>query len=230
MRKLGPVAIALSGLTLAACGGDESLKLETAPLPTAPDDTSAQTFSREGYSFSHPQGWEWAGESLPSTLPGASEVSHVQLSPGTGSERLRVTVSRVPAMIENGQWDEGVTNREDYLNEVAQVPRGVTAENLDEFAEWRVPEFMEAYEPGDVREGPYATTVDRLPALHLVAEGTDLQGDPLVSQSVLVFDGETEYMIDCEYSPAKEEDIARAARKSSTPSELTEEEVTDRAP
>ena len=66
---------------------------------------------------------------------------------------------------------------------------------------------MEAYEPGDIREGPYATTVDRLPALYLVAEGTDANGDEIVSQSVLVFDGETEYAISCEYSPAKEDDM-----------------------
>ena len=64
---------------------------------------------------------------------------------------------------------------------------------------------MLAYE--DIREGPSATTVDGLPALYLVAEGTDLNGDELVSESVLVFDGETEYEINCEYSPTKEDDM-----------------------
>ena len=208
MGKLALFAIALLALTVAGCGGDESLKLETAPLPTAPDDPSAQRFSREGYSFSHPQGWEWAGESPASggrPMAGASLVSQVQLSTGTGRESLKVSVSWVPPMIENGQWNEGVENPENYLNEVADVPRRVTADNLDQFAEWRVPQFMLAYE--DIREGPSATTVDGLPALYLVAEGTDLNGDELVSESVLVFDGETEYEINCEYSPTKEDDM-----------------------
>lgn len=196
---------------MAACGGDESPALETGPLPTAPDDPSAQTFSREGYSFSHPPDWEWAGESPSGGSAGASSVSLVMLAPGTDSESLeiepellRVEVSRVPPLIDNAQWDEGVDPQE-HLDEVADVPRRVTAENLDEFADWRVPEFMEAYE--NVREGPFATTVDGLPALYLVVEGTNGNGDEIVSQSVLVFDGETEYMIDCEYSPAKEDEM-----------------------
>jgi len=129
----------------------------------------------------------------------------VLLSPGTLQELLRVTVSRVPLLVDAGQWNEGVANPEDYLNEVADVPRRVTADNLDEFAEWRVPDFMLAYER--IREGPSATTVDGLPALYLVAEGTAVSGDEIVSQSVLVFDGGTEYEIDCEYAPAKEDDM-----------------------
>ena len=128
----------------------------------------------------------------------------VLLSPGTLQELLRVTVSRVPLLTEAQQFD-GFANPEDYLNEVAEVPRRVTADNLDEFAEWRVPEFMQAYE--QIRQGPSATTVDGLPALYLVAEGTDENGDEIVSESVLVFDGETEYEIDCEYAPAKEDDM-----------------------
>jgi hypothetical protein len=58
-----------------------------------------------------------------------------------------------------------------------------------EFADWRVPEFMEAYAPGEIREGPYATTVDGLPALYLLAEGSDANGEEIVSETVLVFDG-----------------------------------------
>ena len=213
MWKLALLAIALPAMSLAGCGGDdESPALETGPLPTSPDDPTGPTFSREGYSFSHPPDWEWAGE-IPGSgsSQGASLVSQVMLAPGTESlelepEELRVEVSLVPPLIDEGQWDQGVDPQE-YLDEVADVPRRVTSENLEEFAAWRVPEFMEAYEPGDIREGPYATTVDRLPALYLVAEGTDENGDEIVSQSVLVFDGETEYAISCEYSPAKEDDM-----------------------
>jgi hypothetical protein len=42
-----------------------------------------------------------------------------------------------------------------------------------EFADWRVPGFR-AYAPGELREGPYATTVDGLPAFYLLAEGSDV--------------------------------------------------------
>jgi hypothetical protein len=190
MWKVTLLAIALPVLTVGACGGDESSGLETAPLPTAPDDPSARTFSSEGYSFSHPQDWEWAGEIPPST--GAPLVSQVLLSPGTELELLRVTVTRVPLLV-------------DLDNDAGEVPRRVTADNLDEFAEWRVPQFMRSYE--HTREGPSATTVDGLPALYLVVEGVGEFGDEFVSQSVLVFDGETEYAIDCEYAPAKEDDM-----------------------
>lgn len=208
MWKVALLAIALTAVTVAACGGDESLELETVPLPTAPDDPSAPTFSREGYSFSHPQDWEWAGESSPST--GTPIVFHALLArgPWPTPETLRVTVWDVPLMIEFARWDEGEDtffSQEDYLETVAEVPRRVTANNLGEFAEWRVPKFMLAYE--HVREDPSATTVDGLPALYLVAEGTDVAGNEIVSQSVLVFDGETEYEIDCQYSPAKEDDM-----------------------
>jgi hypothetical protein len=212
MWRVGLLALACSGLIVAACGGEETPALEPGPLPTAPDDSSAQTYSGEGYSFSHPSDWEWAGE-IPSggSAPGASLISQVMLAPGTDSlelepEVLRVEVSSVPPLIENAQWDQGVDPQE-YLDEVADVPRRVTADNLDEFVEWRLPEFLEAYEPGDVREGPFAATVDGLPAFYLVAAGKDENGDEIVSYALLVFDGETEYAIACEYSPAREEDM-----------------------
>jgi hypothetical protein len=180
MWKLGLLALVFSGLIVAACGSGGSSELEAAPLPTAPDDPSALTLSGEGYSFSHPQDWEWAGESSGS-LAGASIVSTLLLAPGTEAdlpepELLRVTVSRVPLAIENSQWGSDLSpeERSEYLNEVADVPRRVTADTLEQFAEWRVPNFMLAYD--DIREGPFATTVDGLPALYLVAEGTDVQG------------------------------------------------------
>jgi hypothetical protein len=59
-------------------------------------------------------------------------------------------------------------------------------------------------------DGPYATTIDGLPALHLVAEGTNVAGNEIVVRSVLTFDGETEYAIDCEYSPTKEDEMRPA--------------------
>jgi hypothetical protein len=212
MRKLGPLAIAFSCLIVAACGGDESPAVEKGSLPTAPESSSAQTFSGEGYSLSHPSDWEWSGEIPGSGLShGASLISQVMLAPRTDSlelapEVLRVEVSSVPHLIENAQWDEGVDPQE-HLDEVADVPRRVTADNLEEFADWRVPELMEAYAPSEVREGPYAATIDGLPVLYLVAEGSDVNGEEIISETALVFDGETEYAIACEYAPAKEDDM-----------------------
>jgi hypothetical protein len=212
MWRVGFLALACFGLVGAACGGDEGPAVEKGSLPKAPESSSAQTFSGEGYSFSHPSDWEWSGEIPGSGLShGASLISQVMLAPRTASlelapEVLRVEVSSVPHLIENAQWDEGVDPQE-HLDEVADVPRRVTADNLEEFADWRVPEFMEAYAPGEIRQGPYATTVDGLPALYLVAEGSDVNGEEIVSETVLVFDGETEYAIACEYSPAKEDDM-----------------------
>ena len=208
MWKLGLLAIALSGLTAAACGGDESL--ETVPLPTAPDDPSARTFTREGYSFSYPGNWVLMSEVLPS----GGSPGTVSLSGGTETEELTVTVSQVPRMIELGRWDENEDSyftQEDYLETVADVPRRVTADNLDRFTDWRVPKYKLKYE--DVREGPFATTVDGLPALYLVGEGTDVARNEILVQSVLVFDGETEYAIDCEYSPAREDDMPQVCAR-----------------
>jgi hypothetical protein len=137
----------------------------------------------------------------------------VQLSGGTETEALWVTVSNVPLMIELARWDENEDSyltREDYLETVAEVPRRVTADNLDRFADWRVPNYKLTYE--DVRDA-FATTVDGLPALYLVGAGTDVARNEILVQSVLVFDGETEYAIDCEYSPAREDDMPQVCAR-----------------
>jgi hypothetical protein len=164
---------------MSASDEDGRVELDTVTLPTAPNDPSAQTFHGEGYSFSYPMNWG-QGEAEFAQDPEEEPGTIVNFSPGTETEILTVATF--------------------------VVPRPVTEDNLDEVAaQSLVPLITQLYER--ILEGPSTTTVGGLPALYVVAKGLNQDGDKIVSRSAFVFDGSTEYALECQYAPLEEDEM-----------------------
>jgi uncharacterized RDD family membrane protein YckC len=151
-------------------------------------DEGAQTYRGNGVSFDYPAGWE----------EGTTETF---AETGNADELWEV------AFVLDG-WSL-VTVGASRMN----MP--VTAENLDavkpEF-EKLVRGFFEQQLGGTVQSGPEEITVAGRPGLRFRGTGT-LEGTSIESTFVSVFDGTTQYTLNCQHTPEWAEEIERGCEQ-----------------
>jgi hypothetical protein len=173
------------GLAAAGLASSLVLVLAGSVVYVAASDEGAQTYRGNGVSFDYPAGWsEGTTETLAETGDALWEVAFV-----LDRENL-------------------VTLKAYRLN----MP--VTAENLDA-AKAEVEELIQGLakqEGGTVRAGPEEITAAGKPGLRFRGTGT-LEGTPIERTIVLIFDGTTQYTLNCQHTPEWAEEIERGCEQ-----------------
>jgi uncharacterized RDD family membrane protein YckC len=151
------------------------------------DDAGAKTYHRHGVSFSYPEAWE---EAAP------------QITAGSGGG--------------NKLWDTSVAAAELDLVIVQayrlNVP--ITAENLDTVKPEvdRVVQQIFEQTDGTVQAGPDEITVGGKPGLRASGTGT-IKGTSVGLTFVFVFDGTTQYFLNCEHTAGRADEIERGCEQ-----------------
>jgi hypothetical protein len=141
-----------------------------------------QTYRAHGVSFDYPAGW--VEENLPASASG--RLWGAKFGPGTGADLIAVEVHRL------------------------RIPLG--AGNLAE-ASFQVEPVVRrffAQEGGAMQAGPQQITVGGLPGLQFQGTGTQHHGAVSGNTLLFVFNGTTEYIINCQHTRANAGEMQRA--------------------
>jgi hypothetical protein len=144
-----------------------------------------KTFEGDGFSFSYPEEWTEGEEFEARAQLGREATSQVAVAPGHGQDGVLVEVGPVSPSISGGNIDQ-------FKAEFAQA-----VESL----------FQEV--EGELTAGPARVQVGGLPALRFEATGVTSQGVRTRSRLTLVFDGLTQYTVNCQFTPEGAEEIER---------------------
>ena len=183
MRHRGLVAVGLASFLVLVLAGS------VVYVAASDQDEGAQTYRGNGVSFDYPAGWEEGTTETIAETGNADELWEVAFV--FDSRESLVTV------------------------DAARMNMPVTAENLDavkpEF-EKLVRGFFEQQLGGTVQSGPEEITVAGRPGLRFRGTGT-LEGTPIESTFVSVFDGTTQYTLNCQHTPEWAEEIERGCEQ-----------------
>jgi hypothetical protein len=147
-----------------------------------------KTFEGDGYSFTYPGEWDELEGEARFSQPGQQTTS-VYFGPTEGANVLGLDAGRVGVSITEANVDE-ITDQ--FAAELDQV-------------------FRQAQ--GRITEGPTRLTVGGLPALRF--EGSALNPDDVrvLSQVTAVFDGVTQYFLNCQFTPERAEEMQRGCEQ-----------------
>jgi hypothetical protein len=136
------------------------------------DGTAEKTFDGDGYTFTYPGGWEERDVSA----AGGEGGRVIALGPPEGADILAVGASLLDI--------------------------SVTDENLAEYSRDLVSETDEVFREagGGVTTSAERTTLAGLPALRFDATATNLDGIETRSHVTLVYDGNIEYFMNCQFT------------------------------
>jgi uncharacterized RDD family membrane protein YckC len=141
-----------------------------------------QTYRGHGVSFVYPGNWQLQ-DRLQSSNRGAQQLWSTSVGPGTPLDAVTVTGYLLNRRV--GAGDLG-----GVVPELQSLVRGM-------FGQMK----------GSLQRGPAKTTVGGLPAVLFDGAGT-INGNRIVSTLVFVFDGNTEYYINCQRTNAHYADVA----------------------
>jgi hypothetical protein len=141
-----------------------------------------KTFEGDGFSFTYPEDWEQREVGGGAAEVGNS-ISSFTFAPSRGANGLTVEVYRLRF---------GVT--EDNIESVEGEVAAVTEEI-----------FRQA--GGRVTDGPTRVTIAGHPGYSATGTGMTPQGARVESRVNLLFDGETEYFLNCQYTPSGAEEM-----------------------
>jgi uncharacterized RDD family membrane protein YckC len=147
-------------------------------------DAEDNTYRAHGVSFQYPAGWQELTDAI------------TEVEEGTG-EKLWTAVFGVDVV--------------DIVTVTAyRLTRSITAENLDAAKAEVTTLVRGAFEQtgGAMQDGPEEITMGGIPGLRYRGEET-VDGTPIESTLVFVFDGTTEYFINCQHSQEHAAEIAR---------------------
>jgi hypothetical protein len=147
-------------------------------------EDGSKTFQGDGYSYSYPGDWEETTVTAASgDVPSATVVG-----PG-GANSFYVGASLLDI--------------------------SVSEENLDQYSSDLVAETDQLFwqAQGQVTSGPERTTVAGLPALRLEASAVNQDGTQTKSHVILVYDGNTEYFLNCQYTPEGADEMTQGCNQ-----------------
>jgi hypothetical protein len=141
-----------------------------------------KTFDGDGYSFTHPGSW----------------------SEREGEARVRRNVS--------SSFYFGPEEGEDVLVlDVGWIAFPITESNVDTVSDQFAGELAAIFRlaRGRVTKGPTRLTVGGLPALRFEGSTLTPDGVPVRSQVTAVFDGRTQYFMNCQFTDERAEEMKR---------------------
>jgi PsbP len=150
-------------------------------------ESGGSIFEGDGYSFVHPEEWIEVEQGESSVEAGEQISPSVYFAPrgGSVSDILSVDV---------------------YRTRVA-----VTEENIAELTDQFAAEIdaLVRQAQGRITRGPARVTIDGLPGLRFEASALDPEGVRIQSLLAFVFDGRTEYALNCQFTPEAAEEMKR---------------------
>ena len=133
-----------------------------------------KTFKGDGFSFTYPGNWEDSDFDAQF----GEQATTAALSPEAGANIMLVGAGRQDALVTEANID---------------VLSDVYAEQVDQQARQL---------KGQVTSGPSRMTVGGLPALSFEVSAVNQSGTRTQSQLLLIFDGRTQYFLNCQYTPS----------------------------
>jgi hypothetical protein len=151
-----------------------------------------KAFKGDGYSFAYPGEWS------------ELEVAGTEIQVGTHPQRPPVYLG------------PEAPGRPDFLMvSITRLRRSVTEDNLDEAADEFADVARRVFQQvpqGRLVNGPTQVTVGGLPALRF--EGAfNLKGFHVQNRVIVVFDGKTEYSLNCQFTRGDPEGVARGCEQ-----------------
>jgi PsbP-like protein len=144
-------------------------------------DDSVNTFEGHGISFDYPDDWNEAEETSTAVSSGNQRWSE---SFGIDENNF-VTLTEYEVNIDVS--DENIADLE---GEIGQTIEGLTQQA-----------------GGTVEEGPSEVTMGGLPGFRFKLSGVEAEGGTVDSSIVLVFDGTTEYFLNCQFTAEHRDEI-----------------------
>lgn len=146
------------------------------------------TFEGEGYSFSYPEDWEQREGSGAASEVG-NAVSSVAFAPAEGANGLTVSVYRLQDVV-----------TEDNVNSLRAEVTAVTEQV-----------FRQA--EGRMTAGPNRVTIAGHPGFSAKGTAMTPAGNRVESQITLIFDGKTEYFLNCQFTADEAEEMQQGCRQ-----------------
>lgn len=180
--KLVLVAVFVAVVAV-ACGGDDP---EPQVAPEAPETSESQetaaTYDENGVTFEYPGEWDEFPAEASATSTGSNELWSVTVGP----------------------------DKTNLVNITAyQLNIEVTAENLDTI-EAELDEVIQGVVDqagGEITSGPDQDEVAGFPAYTYTWVDVEVEGEPKDSSAYFLFNGDTEYFFNCQFSSETEEEV-----------------------
>jgi len=180
MPTLRMIVVAVLGaVALVACGGDGG-------DPQAPagdqDEEAASTYDDNGVSFEYPSGWDEFPAEASATSTGSNELWSATVGPDK-TNLVNLTAYQLNIEV----TEENLASVEAELDQVIQ---GV----VDQAG-------------GEITSGPTEDEIAGFPGYTYTWEDVDVDGEAKDSSAYFLFDGDTEYFFNCQFSAATEEEV-----------------------
>jgi hypothetical protein len=143
-----------------------------------------KTYEGDGYSFTYPGEWD-EGETGEGSAQAGQAISSVAFAPGEGADLLNVEVYRV-----------GVSVTEANIDQLS----GELAHQVDELLQQA---------DGRLTGGPIRVTLGGLPGFRFDGSLVSVDGVRVQSRLIFVFDGGTEYFLNCQFTPESAAEMKR---------------------
>lgn len=143
--------------------------------PAVTDGGEAQTYRENGVSFEYPAGWEEFPAEAAATSTGSNELWSATVGPDKTN------------LVNLTAYQLNIAVTEDNLD-------GIEAE-LDQVIQGVVDQAG-----GEITDGPTADEIAGFPAYTYTWEDVEVDGEPKDSEAYFLFDGDTEYFFNCQFS------------------------------
>ena len=146
-----------------------------------------KTFEGDGYSFTYPGDWEEREGSGAAQV--GNSISSVRFGPSRGANGLTLSVYRLEFAITEDNVDS-------FEAEVAAATEQIFRQSR-----------------GRVTEGPTRVTIADHPGFSAVGTAMTPGGTRVTSRANLIFDGTTEYFLNCQFTSDQAEEMQQGCRK-----------------
>jgi hypothetical protein len=177
------LALALALFGVACGGGDNGSSGDNGATDEEPEsDVEAASYSDNDVTFDYPEEWEEFDANAAASSMGSNELWDATVGPDD-TNLVNITAYKL-----------NVEVTEDNVADIEAELDGVIKQVVDQAG-------------GTIASGPTATTLAGFPSYEYEWEGVDVDGDAKDSRAIFMFNGDTEYFVNCQYSADTEEDI-----------------------
>ena len=179
-KSLAVIALLASlSMVAGACGGDNTVVNEDA---REAEEEGTNTYDENDVTFDYPEEWDEFSADASAMSTGSNELWDTTVGP---DETNLVNITAYKLNIE--VTEDNIADIEGELNGVIQQ--------------------VVSQAGGEVAGGPTQTTLAGFPAYEYEWAGVEVDGEEKDSRAVFLFDGDTEYFLNCQYSADAEEEI-----------------------
>ena len=150
--------------------------------PTATDGGETQTYRSNGVTFEYPAGWEEFPAEAAATSTGSNELWSATVGPDK-TNLVNLTAYQLNIAVTEDNLDS-------IEAELDQVIQGVVEQA-----------------GGEITDGPTADEIAGFPAYTYTWEDVEVDGEPKDSEAYFLFDGDTEYFFNCQFSDDVAEEL-----------------------